>query len=370
MLEDPQRAVEVVVRVGEQQRLVGGEAVEEAGGQGQPAHRQPPGHTSGARQRGKRVDTREGCYHGHAVELLMAVGLMGALLGPAPAADDPRRGPGAPRRGPAPDPRRPDRPLRPDLPVRHARPRDRREGVPLPEAAGAHALGVPRAREEDVRLRRQDLLLLRARRPPGDRALAGRLPRDPGPPDVRAGRDPDPLRGDRGGRALRGRPPAAPRAAGARSRDRPRAARRRCVRAHPRDHGRSTRRATAASSRSTASRRTSASTTRCSGSRSRRGSRWSPDEGRRGPPRRGAGGVRDVVRLPRSARRPSAAGTTTRRCSSTPRRSRTTPTTRTTARASSARASARRRSTPAPAAGFSPAASTRRRWTSSSSPST
>ena len=35
------------------------------------------------------MDTREGCYHGHAVELLMAVGLMGALLGPAPAATTP-----------------------------------------------------------------------------------------------------------------------------------------------------------------------------------------------------------------------------------------------------------------------------------------
>ena len=137
-----------------------------------------------------RGGTLDGCW------------LNGRPAGPRPRRDHTRRGPRAARRSPAPDPGRPDRPLRPDLPVGHARARDRREGRALPEAARAHALGVPRAREEDLRLRRQDVLLLRAGRPPGDRALAGGLPRHPGAADVGPGRDPDPVRGDRGGGAV------------------------------------------------------------------------------------------------------------------------------------------------------------------------
>ena len=52
LLEDPERAVEVLVRVGEEDRLVHSEAPDEPRGEGGAGDRDPPGHAGGPEGRG------------------------------------------------------------------------------------------------------------------------------------------------------------------------------------------------------------------------------------------------------------------------------------------------------------------------------
>ena len=207
--------------------------------------------------------------------MLTALGLTGVLLGSLALRRRSRiagRGARPPHRG-APSRRpRPHRPIRPDLPLGRHGPRGGGEGRPLAQAAQPHAVGVPGSREEDVRLGRQDVLLLRARRPAGDPARAVRLPRPSRHAALRARRHPLDLRrgaGDGPGRA----PAAAAHAAQGRARDRARSTStwtRRTAFARSRSW---TRRATGASSCSTTSARTSAWTIGSSGSRSHAASR-------------------------------------------------------------------------------------------------
>src|SRR4029453_6005493 len=66
-----------------------------------------------------------------------------------------------------------DRAVRAELPVGSARQGDRGARRRPPEASGTDAVGIQGSREEDLSLRRPQLLVLRARGSPGDRARPG-----------------------------------------------------------------------------------------------------------------------------------------------------------------------------------------------------
>ena len=73
--------------------------------------------------------------------------------------------------------RGPHRPFRSELPLGHARPRNRRVGLALRQASRTDALGVRGARGQDLRCGRAVFLLLRPGGPASDRPIAVRTAR-------------------------------------------------------------------------------------------------------------------------------------------------------------------------------------------------